>query len=422
MLFLQGFLWATFLAFEFGPWTWPMRDPGKLLLFVVSCHIALLLGYVGVAHNAPRPERSPVDPRRLFVYALVATVAMLPLTTYAKTGQWVPDIVGALTNPGRAYADAHAYMESSTNFGTYLRIVFGALLAAAMPLGVFYWSRWSRRARTVFCAAMFAIVLLSVATGQRRDIADMFIVATLCSLGAHWAGVTVWSRRARTIGAVCCSLALVAFFGYFVVSHVSRVGEKAAGYGANPVTKSAPNPDNVLLSAVPSEYRAGFLGLTHYFTTGYYGLSLSLEREVQPMYGFGHSMFLTRNFERMTKSPGFESRSLPVQISDKDGFKYPVQWCTAYPYFANDLGFVGTVLLMFLFGRLFGLAWIDMLGGGNARSVIVFALLATLLFYLPATNRMLQDGEGVVAFYTWVGLWLFARLPVTVKSREMATT
>ncbi|HWA82728.1 MAG TPA: hypothetical protein VG820_04810, partial [Fimbriimonadaceae bacterium] len=120
--------------------------------------------------------------------------------------------------------------------------------------------------------------------------------------------------------------------------------------------------------------------------------------------------FLTRTVERLTGDDSFESRSLAVQISDKDGFKYPVHWCTAYPYFANDIGFFGTVLMLFFVGRALAQCWIDMLGGRNPYSVVFFALLMTLVFYLPATNRMLQDGEGVVAFYGWLCVWLSSRL------------
>ena len=80
------------------------------------------------------------------------------------------------------------------------------------------------------------------------------------------------------------------------------------------------------------------------------------------------------------------------------------------------MALVGTVLLMFVLGRLFALSWIDVLGGRNVYALVFFTLIATLLFYLPATNRMLQDGEGVVAFYCWLGVWLVgrARVPVGV--------
>ena len=133
------------------------------------------------------------------------------------------------------------------------------------------------------------------------------------------------------------------------------------------------------------------------------------------MYGFGHSMFLTRNFSRFSHDDGFEQRSLPYIISEKDGFKYPVYWCTAYPYFLNDLGPIGTIALMFVFGALLAVAWSDVLGGRNPYAVVMFWMLAILAFYLPATNRMLQDGEGVFAFYIWLFVYLRARRPMALK-------
>lgn len=413
---VQLFLWGTLAAFAFGPWDWPLRDPLQFYGFVITSHLMLLLGYLSAAHRAPSDQRGGFDPRRALIYAIVVTVVLLPFTSYARTGNWVPDVVSALLNPGRAYQDAHAYMENATNFATYVRIMASPVLVALIPIGVFFWSRWTWPLRVGVVGVALAVVLMTISTGQRRDIAEVVFIVALVSLGSHWAGVTRWSRRAVIAGAVGCGIAVAAFTAYFMVSHVSRIGQQAADYGVNPVTKAVPNPDNVLLSSVPLEARPGVLGLLHYFTTGYYGLSLAQDREFQPMYGMGHSMFLTRNFERFAKSEGFADRSLPIQISDKDGFKYPVQWCTAYPYFANDIGFFGTVLLMFVLGRLFALSWIDVLGGRNVHALVFFTLIATLLFYLPATNRMLQDGEGVVAFYCWLGVWLLgrARVPVGV--------
>jgi hypothetical protein len=354
----------------------------------------------------------------MLLWAIAATIILLPLTSYARTGNWVPNIVGALLDPGRAYQEAHAYMDGATNFATYVRIIASPLLVALIPIGVFWWSRWEWPLRAGIIGVAAAVVLITISTGQRRDIAEVVFIVALVSLGSHWAGVTRWSRRSMVAGAVACLVAVAAFTAYFMVSHVSRIGQQAADYGVNPVTRAAPDPDNLILSSVPPEARPGALGLLHYFTTGYYGLSLAQNREFRPMYGMGHSMFLTRNWERLSSDEGFIERSLPMQISEKDGFRYPVQWCTAYPYYANDIGFLGTVLLMFVLGRLFATAWLDLLGGRNVYALVVFTLLATLLFYLPATNRMLQDGEGVVAFYAWMVVWLVGRVRTSSPARE----
>jgi hypothetical protein len=43
---------------------------------------------------------------------------------------------------------------------------------------------------------------------------------------------------------------------------------------------------------------------------------------------------------------------------------------------------------------------------------VLFSLLMIFVFYLPATNRMLQDGEGVVSFYAWLFIYLGSRFAI----------
>lgn len=406
----QIFLWLTLGLFAFGPWEWPLRNPGQLYLFVAGAHVAMALGYLTAAHKSPAENRKEFDLNKLVRWSLWVTIFVLPLTSYARTGSWIPDIVGAIRDPGGAYMKAHLFTENSSNFASYLRMLASPLLVMLFPLGFYFGSRLKRPVKLVMFGAMIVVIMMSVATGQRRDIADLIVTIPFVIAAAHYSGVTVLKRRTILMVATTAAASLVVFAAYFTYSHVSRVGQQAAAFGVNPVTKEAPNADNALLNAFPGEIQPGVVALLNYLTTGYYGLGLSMEREVQPMYGAGHSMFLTRQFERMTNTPGFESRSLAVQISDKDGFKYPVYWCTAYPYFANDLGFLGTIVMLFFVGRGLAQTWIDMLGGRNPYAVVFFSLLMTLIFYLPATNRMLQDGEGVVAFYAWLLLWAGTRL------------
>jgi hypothetical protein len=414
----QVFLWTTLLLFAFGPWQWPLSDPGKLYAFVVAAHIALLLGYLSAAHRNPAEGATTFDPRKLLTASLWATLLVLPLTSYARTGQWIPDILGAIRNPGLAYQEAHLYAEGGANFASYLRVLAAPALAILFPVGVFYWSRWTWPVRLTMLSAMGSVVLLAVGTGQRRDIADLLITVPFLVAASHFAGVTRLSRRTLVLGTAGICVAVVTFSAYFIYSHVSRVGHDTARYGANPVTQQMPNLDNPLLQVLPDEARPGAVGLLNYLTTGYFGLGLALERPVKPMWGMGHSMFLTRNFQKLANDDGFERRSLPVQISDKDGFRYPVFWCTAYPYFANDLGFLGVVAMLFFVGRGLALSWIDMLSGRNAAASVMFGLLLTLVFYLPATNRMLQDGEGVAAVYFWLAAWIAGRSQAVWKRRS----
>lgn len=406
---VQLYLWFTLALFAFSPWNWPLRDPGRLYGFVIGGHLALLVGYLCFAHRTPSPSPQADRPMHLLKLAIWAMLLMLPLTSYARTGKWIPNIVGSLTNPGQAYADAHLFAAHSTNAGAYLRILASPLLMVTFPLAVFYWARLGRLTKWAVIACACGTVFISLSTGQRRDIADLLVTLPLILAASHWAKVTRVKPATCRLLVLGLLTAMAAFLTYFAYSHVSRVGAETAAYSVNPATQQHPNRDHPVLEALPDEAHAGFLAFANYLTTGYYGLSLSLDREHEPMYGFGHSMFLTRNFERFANDESFGQRSLPVIISEKDGFKYPVYWCTAYPYFLNDLGTWGTIALMFGFGALLALSWVDMLGGRSPYAVAMFWLMAILIFYLPATNRMLQDGEGVAAFYTWLFVYLRGR-------------
>ena len=412
IVIVQAYLWFTLALFAFSPWNWPLRDPGKLYGFVIGSHLALLAGYLCFAHRVPQSSPQSEHPTKLIKMAIWATLLMLPLTSYARTGKWIPNIVGSLTNPGQAYAEAHLFAAHSTNAGAYLRIIASPLLMVTFPLAVFYWSKLDRWTKWAVIVCGLGTVFISLSTGQRRDIADLLVSLPLILVASHWANVTRVKPKTRRRLVLGLLLAMAAFMAYFAYSHVSRVGAETAAYAVNPATQQHPNRNHPVLEMLPEEGHAGFLAFANYLTTGYYGLSLSLDRDHQSMYGFGHSMFLTRNYERFANDESFGQRSLPVVISEKDGFKYPVYWCTAYPYFLNDLGPWGTIALMFGFGSLLALTWVDMLGGRSPHSIAMFWLMAILIFYLPATNRMLQDGEGVVAFYVWLFVYLRGRKPV----------
>ena len=129
----QAFLWITLGLFAFGPWDWPLRNPLALYAFVIGAHVALAIGYLSVCHRAPSAVSRPCDPNRLVRISLWINLAVLPITSYSRTGQWVPDIVGGLLNPGAAYEKAHIYTESGSNAASYVGIKHSPALVIQLP-------------------------------------------------------------------------------------------------------------------------------------------------------------------------------------------------------------------------------------------------------------------------------------------------
>ncbi len=420
MLLLQLYLTITVVMFAFGPWTYPLRHPVELYAFVAASQVALLIGYLAVAHRRPRPAPAAKPPTTYVAVGLIATVAFFPLVSYAETGRWAPNVVGAIMNPAEAYAASIQLSSEGGNFATYLRILAAPAPALLFPMAAFYWSRLGKGLKVAFWIMLIASVAMSVAVARRRDIADLVIMLPLIGIGSHFAGVTVRSTRRIATFALASVAGLVFLLGYFVYSHVQRVGVEAASYGVHPILLTPPDTDNFMLKSAPAEIRPGLVGLINYLSSNYYGLALCMDRDFRPTYGAGQSIFLTRNVAKYLHDPEFETRPYPVQISDLDGYRFPVFWTTSYPYFASDVTFPGTVVLMGVFGALFAMAWVDMLGGKNPYAVVAFSLLSLLLFYLPATNRMLQDGDGVFSFYYWIVVWLWSRRASPLEVRGAA--
>jgi hypothetical protein len=203
------------------------------------------------------------------------------------------------------------------------------------------------------------------------------------------------------------ALFFVGFLAFFSLTMASRLGSPALhGYfGAAGIHADR---NNFLVKDLPSELQVGAVGLDSYLTQGYYALYLSLDEPFVPMFGVGNSFFLTHQAVRLTNNPEIANLSYPARI-EKDGWDSFALWSSIYPWIASDVSFPGTILVMFLIGRLFALSWLDTLEGTNPFAVAVFAQFVIMLFYFPANNQVLQSAEGFTGFIGTFCLWMYTR-------------
>jgi hypothetical protein len=167
--------------------------------------------------------------------------------------------------------------------------------------------------------------------------------------------------------------------------------------------------DHVLVRSTPGFARTGLLGISHYLTQGYYALSLALDEPFVPMWGAGHSMFLSRQVERLPGLSGFSRRSYPVRI-EKDGWDAYGRWSSVFPWWASDVGFPGALIVIALVAAGLAASWRDLIAGtNNPFAAGAFAQFTLFLAYVPANNQCLQSGESLTAFWAMVLGWLVLR-------------
>ena len=408
LILVLVYLNLTVLLFAFGPWPWPVWDGTKLYLFLAGAHLALLLGYWSAVRRAPQGYSGRWTVQQLVFASLIVNLVLLIPTSLSRSGSGVPDIITGLTDPGSAYAQSLALRTEETSFIEYVRIILGPLLFLLLPLTVFYWQKLARPLRMGATLGILGFLAISIAIGTNKALADFVLLLPWLVTGSYLAGVLKLNKRQKTFLMGVVALAVVFLSAFFAAGQSTRAGSGAiSGYFAS-IDLSA-DLDSPLLRDLPETMRVGVVGLTGYLTQGYYALYLSLDEPFIPMFGIGNSMFLYRNAAKLTGLDEIEDMPYPARIERRYGWDAYGDWSSIYPWIASDVSFPGTIVVVFLIGRLFALSWLDTLKGANPFAVAIFAEFIIMLFYFPANNQVLQSGETLSGFVVILLLWLRTR-------------
>jgi hypothetical protein len=419
IVFIVAYLSFSVWLFAFGPWTWPIDNPFALYFFLTCAHFSLLLGYLSAAFGKPLGYRGKWSVKQLVTVSLAVNLLLLLPTSAFRTGSAIPNVIQGINNPGDVYFSTNAMREGGGPV-EYIRIVLGPLLWLLLPLTVFYWQRLRWFTRILALTSVLGFVAIYVAIGTNKAVAD-FMLITPCLVVA-----SACARHFRLTAVRVAGVALVSgllawlFFLFFTNGQLGRLGSRQSIEYLPSIGLSA-NADNVLLENVNPDVQLGIVGLSAYVTQGYYGLSLALHQPFVPMFGVGNSMFLYFNAVKVTGNENIEQLPYPVRVERAYGWKAYLQWDSIYPWLASDFSFPGTVLLVFLIGRLFAMSWLDTVRGDNPFAVAMLAQFILMFFYFPANNQMLQTGEALTSFYGTLALWLITRRRSPSARHEIRT-
>lgn len=144
--------------------------------------------------------------------------------------------------------------------------------------------------------------------------------------------------------------------------------------------------------------------LTVYMVQGYQGMSFSLGEKFDTSYGIGHSIFLQKVFaEHFGADIG--ERSFQHKITNRWDEK--VQWHSFYSHIANDVGFTGVILVMFILGYYYASVIVSIARDDNIFSKMLLPLFAIMFIYMPANNQVLSFLETMVSFWVLTALFIF---------------
>lgn len=363
IVFFLAYLTATVLLFAFGPWPYPVEDGTKLYAFICAAHLALLFGYLSALRSPGRTYSGRWSPRKLLTSSLFVSLPILFATFVFRVGVSPGDLFGGQATLGDAYRLSNSIRSDDTPLIEYARVLVGPWLVLVFPLAVFYWKSLSRTARILAVACITGNIAMFVLMGTNKLIADTTILFPWLVLASYLAGLNRF-RLTKAIVASAITLALLAgFVFFFAETMVTRLGGfSSVDEAYSPAGNVWADNDNFIVRKLSGETKRAVLSGISYLTHGYFAVYLALDKPFVPTFGVGNSFFLVRQTARLTGSPDLEQDPYPMRIEENgwDAYGY---WSTIYPWIASDVSFPGTLIVVFLIGRLFALSWLDTLRG-----------------------------------------------------------
>lgn len=401
LLFFFTYLSATVLVFAFGPWPWPVRDPLKLYGFLVLAHLAVVAGYLGAIRRPARLSRVQWSPRRLLWASVALNLLLLAPTLKFRTSGRV-EIVAALTDPGRAYYRASSPTDSYENrYVEYVRVLFGPVLGLLLPLSVVYWRRLGRSLRICAVAAIVGELCIWFATARNKGVADLVFVLPWLVLVAQSErpDALVWKRIVRmTAVFIMGGVFFAGLFTWFVSSRYAAKTVALYDDGARIEARQ-------ILQGADSQFANNMiLGLTTYLSQGYYALSLALDEPFVPTWGLGSSTYLMTLAEKLSGREDLHEKTYPARIA-KYGWDALGRFHTFYLWVASDVSFPGTIVIMYVLGRLLAVCWVNAVDGANPLAVALLANVLIVFYYIPANNQVMQYPEQMTAFWVTLAVW-----------------
>lgn len=441
LLLCGGFYVGTIAWTAVGPLNWHLSNPVRTYSYLIAAAIALAGGYLlaTLPHHHHTDAVAPdgwrgtlrqwlVRPSALLIAASVVSLLLLPFTSHASTGDWLPNVWRGIVDPATAYRSNKRFDQEGSPLVLYIRMLCGPLLLLIFPLTTFGWHTVSKVARGFGIASIVGTISLYVAQGINKGMADLvaYTVLFLTLLAASQTGAGRWKRR------VGCLLAALTAFGLFFAFYSNNIASRVAADERENAQKEQrvenKDIDDTLVqqgtmnfaterggvySALPDPVMARGVMLTRYLTHGYKGLDLAMNHSWTPTYGLGTSIFVRHNVLKVIGKaelePDIEARTYAGKISAQDEWPVGNYWASFFIHPASDITFAGTLALMVLIGFAFGASWRDGLTREDPLAIAVFFWLCILVFYLPANNQLGQGGESAIGFGALLTGWLLLR-------------
>jgi hypothetical protein len=396
LVLVETYLVFTLLLYVFGPIQFRGHNTDLFVMVMFIYHGAFILGYY-LAIKTYKFNKIIIDTKfssQRFYFALFFAVISL-LLTYQNAllaESFIPynlfeDLARGIREPDVVYLErmnAGATVIAGAQIGTrtvnIFSIFFSFFKLLFIFLSLYFWNDLSYFKK--FLVLMYAFLFLSagIASGTNSIIFIFFIFTTLSLL------VLAFIRSTRNFIKLLPFMGVIflipiGFFGFLMSRRGGGFEYFAGSSSFGDITAPASTP---YLTSFFDFYYYTFVWLNYYLVQGYYGFSLILNLDQNWTFGFGNSDFLQRQLLLLTGTD-VSDLTFQAQISQYWG---PAQWHSFYGQFANDFGFAGLSVLMFILGFFLSRVWASVIYNNSFYGMSLLPIFSLMFIFFPANNQV----------------------------------
>lgn len=442
MRIAQIYLIGIIVLYILGPLEWRTENPFLFYMFLFSAQGLLYLGYSTTMKrlylNNENDEQAVEEEKTLIIghkailkYLKVFIVINLILTCMylmRNTGLSSFSISQIIDNfnKGLINANSQYLAKFDTEIGFWGRILTPIITLTSpltwpvIPLSLVYYKELNLINKVLTVLTIFFEAARWVSTGTNKGIIDIILIFIAVILIKQWQkryeiSVNKTSKKRHSFRNLIIIISfLVIGFSVFGNNISSRLNENYDTVtlitGMTEVNLKAP-----LMIMSPQSLQPTMVYMTQYLTQGYYGLSLALDEPFVPMFGVGNSYFLIKKFQDLL-SINIWQYTYQARITYK-GWDPFVNWHSLYMWLANDVSFLGVLVLMYFFGKYFAVVTFKCIVYKDPIASALFCLILLCFFYLPCNNQILSSPITFMAFWGLNAFWFYRVLRKSERKR-----
>lgn len=422
LLILVSYLIFGFMLFLIAPFDWMLNNTTIISAYFCAIIFLFIIGFQSRIRKNTHTA-NPINYKTLIITGTIVAVILVIPTTQLYSGKYPWQFIELLADQTDAYSTYQERLTNSTVVDrapvAIIRTIFYPLVFAVLPLAILNWPKLRLLERVCAVVVVMCLAVTSLARGTDKETTDLVIFVLACLMIAYFRkknmsepnmyGDKKSTSRSKTYLILTAFLFLSVFVFYFFVER------KLGRYGGN-ITKVCLGSDQDICltnSAINMSWLGDWgifaLGITAgYMSAGYYGLNLAMDLDFHSTFGTGFSPMITRFYEGLTGDTSMYLHSYTYRMR-AFGWSDENAWSTLMVWFANDVGFFGALIVLFLLSMLFGASWRDAVVAKDDRAAIVFVILFVMFIYLPANNQIGQSLDSSFAFLFWLFRWQYMK-------------